>query len=336
MSLHERRGFVLCWAASKRAEWKTAIIQRLEAICPGEPVIDDAGRFEPQAGWRKALAEALPKARAILLVIEPRSLLRAQIQPPGYDCVDELVPREIHRLLEERAAPIVPLLVGTAEWPNSAELPPELRPLMMRRAVNVPILEREPDFSAIDARIRDLAAAVAPALGSAPPRESLLAARSAEAATPFVRNRWRMFWLQHRIWVCLAAALLIAAMAGVGVLALQQPAAPSRAADPARARGWRATTVREALVLSPADLAGAKRVLIGEFQVSAARGDGAVLRPLESAFARNVRIDARFANERVRPAAGSIFRATPANALVLRGSRRGADGQWTLTVRAAK
>ena len=228
----EQRGFILCWAASKHAEWKTAIVERLEAICPGEPVIDDGSRFEPQSLWRKALVDALPMARAILLVIEPRALLRAQVQPPGYDCVDELVPREIHRLLADRRAPIVPLLVRGAEWPDSDDLPPELRPLLMRRAVTVPIVKGASDFSAIDARVRELVAMAPPVVvsrGAPPPVRLSASTNTGGAARPFVRNRWRVLWLQHRILVCLAVVLLIAGIVGAGVLALQQltPAVPA-------------------------------------------------------------------------------------------------------------
>jgi hypothetical protein len=75
-------------------------------------------------------------------------------------------------------------------------------------------------------------------------------------------------------------------------------------------------------------------VLVGEFRVTAARGDAAILRPIEAALARNVRIDARFANESARPADRALLRATPASGLIIGSRRRGADGQWTLTVRA--
>ena len=298
-------------------------------------MIDDSGRFEPS--WRRILTDALPSARAILLVIEPRALLRAQIKPPGYDCMDELVPREIHRLLADRAAPILPVLAGGAEWPNSNDLPPELRPLIMRRAVSAQIVQGESDFSAIDARVRELVANAPPVIasgGASLPPESSVPANTGAVARPFVRNPWRIFWLQYRILICLAAVLLFAGIVVVGLLIWQgmTPVLPTSVApSPAR----RATTVREALLLSPADLAAGRFLLVGEFRVSAAPGDGALLRPVEPAYARTVRIDARFGSERARPPDGSLFRATASSALVLRSRRQGADGQWTLTVRAA-
>ena len=337
MNAHERCGVVLCWAASKRPEWKSAILERIEAVCPGETVTDDGGRLETQPGWRKSLVDALPRARAILLVIEPRALLRAQIQPPGYDCVDELVPREIQALLAARGTPILPLLTGGAEWPNAKELPPELQPLTKRPAVTVPVVQGQSDFSVIDGRLRELQAAAPAAVASPVAASPATAApgKSGGTANPFLRSRWRMIWLQHRTLIMAGAALLIAGMMGAAWL-VWTTIGPAGREGVVPSRGWRPTTVREALQLPAAELAAGRCVLFGEFRVTAARGDAAVLRPIEAAFARNVRIDARFANESARPADRALFRATAASGLIIGSRRRGADGQWTLTVRAVE
>jgi hypothetical protein len=335
----ERRGFVLCWTASRRADWKVALVQRLEAAFPGEPICDDGGRLEQDPAWRQTLDEHADTARAILVVLESRALLRAQLQPVGYDCVDELVPRELQRVLGERTYLVIPLLLGGAEMPKLGELPSALRPLAVRKPIAVrPVPAEAPDFSVFECWVHEFAASGAAAIPS-PPAPAVRPAVPAASAPPparVVRNPWRILWLRcsHFGWPLAVLVLLLAAVL-VFLASLAMREDDAKVENPAAApsgRDFRVVSVPQAIALSPEAIAKGHDLLFGDFTVSGVEGLDAVLRPVDVAFRARVRVTIRFSNRGEIPKEGASIRWTAANAAVVRNVRRGTDGNWTIVV----
>ena len=315
--------------------------------------------------WLSAtMAGATGSARAVLLALERRAMLRAELQPPGHDWVDDLVPRELHALLPDRNHQVVPLLFDDAEMTPFTRLPPALKTLAMRRAISIPRLpDKTHDFSVFDRWLRNLAEGMSGSIAvpaskiSAPPasesRVPLPAATMFTPAPPRIpppppsppppaprpipvsRNPKPRF--PKVGWPLFVVAALVLGLLCAGIfLARETRTAPSRAAVPTplpSASGVRTVTVRQALALSPETVAGGKQVLVGSFIVRASSGVDAVLRPVEAEFRDDVRISVRYPTERDRPAEGSVLVLTAVQRHVITGVHRGTDGHWNIAAR---
>ena len=117
--------------------WAGRIFDRLTQIFPGTSVILDVDGIEPGRDFSQALTERLATCKVMLVVIGPgwQSAVDAQSQRL-LDRPADYVSLEIRSALE-RDISVIPVLVDGARMPQESELPPSLKPLARRQAVEL-------------------------------------------------------------------------------------------------------------------------------------------------------------------------------------------------------
>jgi hypothetical protein len=179
------------------------------------------------------IEEKVANCDVLLAVIGPKWLSCVGVEGTRrLDQADDFVRLEIANAIE-RGVRVVPVLVGGGAMPQQDELPPDLRPLALRQAVEL----RDAYFRADTERLIGLLSAVSPA-----------------RSKPWRRG-------SPMVWAVVAAALVIAALAG-GFLLLRrgQPAAVAVPQQAKAAAPEAAAPVKEAsrANASPASTAPAR------------------------------------------------------------------------------
>lgn len=106
----------------------------LEAAFGAGSVFRDVDDIRPGEDFVQAIASHLREVGAVLVMIGPRWLAAGADGRPRLDDPGDFVRREIEAALAS-GKPVVPLLVGGASMPTSAELPAGLAGLSLRQAV---------------------------------------------------------------------------------------------------------------------------------------------------------------------------------------------------------
>lgn len=124
------------------------LVQRLGA----KNVFHDVSAIRPGHDFTDAIREALDDCDATLAVIGPGWLTPTEEGPPRIHQADDYVRIELATSLK-REVPVVPVLVGGAQLPSAAELPPDLTALVQRQAV---VLHNETWHDDVDGLMRSL------------------------------------------------------------------------------------------------------------------------------------------------------------------------------------
>lgn len=117
--------------------WAGRIFDRLAQIFPAKSVFIDVDGIEPGQDFARALTERLSTCKAMLVVIGPHWLQFGDATGHRFlDQPSDYVAAEIQAALE-RDIRVIPVLVDGARMPAESELPPKLRPLAWRQAVEL-------------------------------------------------------------------------------------------------------------------------------------------------------------------------------------------------------
>jgi hypothetical protein len=120
------------------------LYDRLNTRYPGR-VFQDIGSIEPGADWRKTIDNVLRATAACVVIIGPEWLTiadrtgRRRIDDPH-----DVLRAEVASALASSGCRVFPVLVGEANMPARSQLPPELKPLASRHAIEL----SEQDFDA--------------------------------------------------------------------------------------------------------------------------------------------------------------------------------------------
>jgi hypothetical protein len=106
----------------------------LEAAFGSGSVFRDVDDIRPGDDFVNALESQLSSVDAVLVMIGPRWLEAGPDEQRRLDAPDDFVRLEIQAALDS-GKPLIPLLVGGANMPAEAVLPPALAPLARRQAV---------------------------------------------------------------------------------------------------------------------------------------------------------------------------------------------------------
>lgn len=117
--------------------WAGRIFDRLAQIFPAKSVFIDIDGIEPGLDFVRTLNDHLATCKVMLVVIGPNWLSTTDAQ--GRRLIDEpldYVKAEIKAALE-RNIRVIPVLIDGARMPSESDLPPQLRPLAWRQAVEL-------------------------------------------------------------------------------------------------------------------------------------------------------------------------------------------------------
>ncbi|RYG38217.1 MAG: toll/interleukin-1 receptor domain-containing protein [Burkholderiales bacterium] len=122
---------------SDSAPWAGRLADALEALCADHRVIFDVASLEPGADFTKALLASVESASFVLVIIG-RGWLTAAL-PSGVRRLDhegDLVRTEIETALRS-GAQLIPVLLDDTPMPSASDLPPSIRPMAARNALQL-------------------------------------------------------------------------------------------------------------------------------------------------------------------------------------------------------
>jgi hypothetical protein len=109
-------------------------IYRWASDCFGaENVFIDVVTLGPGGDWAKEITTAVSECRVLLVVIGPQWVALAQPEQGEEDFVE----LEVELALERPEVSVIPVLVNGAEMPTASQLPPKLRKLAGRQALEL-------------------------------------------------------------------------------------------------------------------------------------------------------------------------------------------------------
>lgn len=129
----------------------------LERAFGEDSVFRDVDDIAPGADFARVIETGLADVVAVLVVIGPGWLNAAGAAGRRLDEADDFVRREIELALAADK-PLLPVLVGGAEMPAAASLPPSIRGLAQRQAIAVRDTAWADDFARLHAALAPLLA----------------------------------------------------------------------------------------------------------------------------------------------------------------------------------
>ena len=203
----------------------------------GRQVFQDVDDIADGEIYEQVLERALQTCGIGLVVIGPTWLTGVDVaHQRRLDAPDDWVRTEIRQLLE-RGIRVIPVLVGGARMPTTADLPDDLKPLAKRQARELRDASWDADVAALMARLQEaLGGALAPAPSPVPPpnQRPLRVAGGAGALLVALAAGWAL-WSSRDEPSRQPLAESAASQSGVQGAAASAPAQP--AAQPALVAG---------------------------------------------------------------------------------------------------
>lgn len=134
------------------APYAGRLSDRLGALFGPESVFLDVQDIHPGQDFEDAIARTIAQCHVLLVVIGPAWLSVLQ-QRAGQAGVSDYVQTEITEALA-RKLPVIPVLVGGAQMPASAQMPEALRSLSRYQAVEIRSNNFEEDFQHLASALR--------------------------------------------------------------------------------------------------------------------------------------------------------------------------------------
>ena len=133
--------------------WAGRLAEAIQIAFGETEVFFDMESIIPSAEWRRSIEEALTSCKVLIALIGPRWVSAAA--PAGQRRLDnpqDVVRYEIASALHH-GIPLLPVLVGGATLPQSAELPKELQGVLAYQALELPTRRWKRDIELVLAAV---------------------------------------------------------------------------------------------------------------------------------------------------------------------------------------